>query len=76
MKQEKKMRGKKVTVIGFGSDIAIGAEGEAFCGGDQKLLPHLICVRGERGFRVLQVTSFKIQMRRSKINYIQLINVL
>ena len=39
------MRGKKVTVVGFGSEVAIGAKGEAFSGFDQKLLPHLCDLR-------------------------------
>ena len=62
------MRGKKVTVVGFGSEVAIGAKGEAFSGFDQKLLPHLcdlrcssVLMQREKGFRVLRVASFKFQ---------------
>ena len=66
--RKKIMRGKKVTVVGFGSEVAIGAKGEAFSGFDQKLLPHLcdlrcssVLMQREKGFRVLRVASFKFQ---------------
>lgn len=48
-KRKEIIRGKKVTVIGFGSEVAIGAKGEAFSGCEQKLLPHLCdCAYAER----------------------------
>jgi len=60
-------------VVGFGSDIAIGAEGEASCCGDQKLLPHLINVLVEKeglGFcRLLHSKSKRAETAVTKFNY-------
>jgi len=59
-------------VIGFGSEVAIGAKGEAFSGCEQKLLPHLCdCAYAEReglGFCRLNHSNFKTRRDEHRLS--------